>query len=160
MDTTNSLGDRRGDAGHRTGHHPGVSDQMSPTFNLDPTRGQVMITRFECPSLSTMVVIMLLHRRIKRQVAQLADGYLGAVMLRDWRTRTVLSMSLWRDIDSVYSMGRVQRHIAGSRVPARLGVRTRAGVFCYAGDWRQVMFGTGQPKPSPLEFPTSGPPER
>jgi hypothetical protein len=127
---------------------------MSPTFNLDPTKGQVMITRFECPSLFAMVVILLLHRRIKRQVAQLAQGYLGGVTLRDWRARTVLSISLWRDIDSVYSMGDVPRHIHGSRVPARLDVRTRAGVFCYAGDWRQVMFGAGKPKPSPLEVPT------
>jgi len=133
---------------------------MSPTFNLDPARGQVMVTRFECPSRWVMVIIVLLHRRIKRQVAQLADGYLGAVMLRNWRTRTVLSISLWRDIDSVYSMGNVPRHIHGSRVPARLGIRTRAGVFCYAGDWRQVMFGAPEPKPSPLECPTGGRSER
>ncbi|HEX8078601.1 MAG TPA: hypothetical protein VF557_00175 [Jatrophihabitans sp.] len=127
---------------------------MSPAFDIDPTRGQVMITRFECPSFFAMVVVVVLHARIKRQVAQLAEGYLGAVMLRDWRARTVLSMSLWRDLDSVYSMGSVPRHIYASRVPHRLGINTRAGVFCYAGDWRQVMFGAGQPKPSPLEFPT------
>lgn len=119
-----------------------------------------MITRFECPSWWVMVVVVLLHQRIKRQVAQRADGYLGAAMLRDWRTRTVLSMSLWRDIDSVYSMGNVPRHITASRIPARLGIRTRAGVFCYAGDWRQVMFGAGTPKPSPLEFPAGDRPER
>jgi hypothetical protein len=119
-----------------------------------------MITRFECPSLSTMLVIVLLHRWIKRQVTRLADGYLGAVMLRDWRNRTVLSISLWRDIDSVYSMGKVPRHIHGSRLPARLGIRTRAGVFCYAGDWRQVMFGVGRPKSSPLESPTNDSAER
>jgi hypothetical protein len=107
-----------------------------------------------------MVVIALEHRRIKRQVTRLADGYLGAAMLRNWRTRTVLSVSLWRDLDSVYSMGNVPRHINGARLPARLGVRTRAGVFCYAGDWRQVMFGADQAKPSPLEFPTDRPPER
>lgn len=119
-----------------------------------------MVTRFECPNLSVMVVIVLLHQWIKLQVAKRADGYLGATMLRDWRTRTMLSVSLWRDIDSVYSMGNVPRHIHASRLPARLGIRTRAGVFCYAGDWRRVMFGAGQPKPSPLEFPTSGRSER
>lgn len=119
-----------------------------------------MITRFECPSLAVMVIVVLLHRRIKRQVARLADGYLGAVMLREWRTRTVLSISLWRDLESVYSMGNVPRHIIGSRVPARLGIRTRAGAFCYAGDWRQVMFGAGHPKPSPLESTASDRSER
>lgn len=110
-----------------------------------------MITRFECPSLPAMLVLLLLHRRIKRQVARVADGYLGATTVRDWRARTLLSISLWRDLESVYSMGGVPRHVLGSRVPARLGIRTRAGAFCYAGDWRQVMFGTGHPKPSPLE---------
>ena len=133
---------------------------MRPAFDIDPSRGQVMITRFECPSLFAMVVIVLLHGRIKRQVAQVAQGYLGAGMLRDWRTRTVLSMSLWRDLDSVYSMGSVPRHIHAARVPHRLGINTRAGVFCYAGDWRQVMFGAGQPNPSPLEFPIDDRSER
>jgi hypothetical protein len=133
---------------------------LNPTFDIDPTRGQVMITRFECPNVWTMVIIAVLHTWIKRQVAQLAEGYLGATMLRDWRTRTVLSVSLWRDLDSVYSMGSVPRHIQASRLPHRLGVTTRAGAFCYAGDWRQVMFGAGQPKASPLEFPTGNQPER
>ncbi len=119
-----------------------------------------MITRFECPGLLAMVVIVLLHDWIKRQVARRTEGYLGATMLRDWRNRTVLSMSLWRDIDSVYSMGNVPLHIRGSRLPARLGIRTRAGVFCYAGDWRQVMFGAGQPKPSPLDSLNTGRSER
>jgi hypothetical protein len=119
-----------------------------------------MITRFECPSLPAMVIIVLLHRWIKRQVARRAYGYLGAAMVRDWRTRTVLSMSLWRDPESVYSMGQVPRHIKGSRLPARLGIHTRAGVFCYTGDWRQVMFGIARPKPSPLKSPASSPSER
>jgi len=133
---------------------------VNPTFDFDPTRGQVMITRFECPNLSAMAIIVVLHTWIKRQVAQLAEGYLGAVMLRDWRSRTVLSISVWRDLDSVYSMGNVSRHIRASRFPHRLGVTTRAGAFCYAGDWRQVMFGAGQPKASPLEFPIGNRSER
>lgn len=110
-----------------------------------------MITRFECPSILVMLIVVLLHQHIKRQVARRAEGYLGAMMSRSWRTRTVLSISLWRDIESVYSMGNVPRHIHASRLPARLGINTRAGVFCYAGDWRQVMFNAGHPKPSPLD---------
>jgi hypothetical protein len=129
---------------------------VNPAFDLDPTGGQVMITRFECPNLLVMVLVVLLHGRVKRQVARRAEGYLGAVMLRDWRSRTVLSVSLWRDIDSVYAMGEVPRHVHASRVPPRLGIRTRAGVFCYAGDWRRVMFGAGHPNPSPLMPPAGG----
>jgi hypothetical protein len=133
---------------------------MSPALTPDPSRGQVVITRFECPSLYAMAVIVLQHHRIKRQVARLADGYLGVAMLRSWRSRTILSVSLWRDLESVYTMGRVPRHINGSRLPARLGVRTCSALFCYGGDWRQVMFGAGQAKPSPLEVPLNGGPER
>jgi hypothetical protein len=129
---------------------------VNPAFDLDPTGGQVMVTRFECPSLLVMSLVVLLHGRVKRQVARRAEGYLGAVMLRDWRSRTVLSVSLWRDIDSVYAMGEVPRHVHAARLPPRLGIRTRAGVFCYAGDWRRVMFGAGQPNPSPLTPPAGG----
>src|SRR5262249_54959441 len=95
--TTYSPGDRRDDAGRRAGHDTRRGDRLSPAFTLDRSGGQVMITRFECPGLPAMVIIVLLHRWIKRQVARRADGYLGAAMVRDWRTRTVLSMSLWRD---------------------------------------------------------------
>lgn len=119
-----------------------------------------MITRFECPNLSTMLIVVVAHTWIKRQVRQRAEGYLGAVMLRDWRSRTVLSISLWRDLDSVYSMGSVPRHVEASRLPHRLGVTTKAAAFCYAGDWRQVMFGAGQPKASPLEFSSGNRSER
>jgi hypothetical protein len=133
---------------------------VSPSFTLDPSRGQVMVTRFECPNLAAMVVVMLLHQRVKWQVARRAQGFLGAAMLTDRRTRTVLSVSLWLDIDSVYSMGSVPVHIHATRVPSRLGIQTRAGVFCYAGDWRQVMFGAGEPKPSPLDLRPSDRSER
>jgi len=109
-----------------------------------------MITRFECPNLTSMLIIVVLHTWIKRDVNRLAEGFLGAVMVRDWRTRTVLSISLWQQIENVYSMGGVDRHIEAARLPARLGVATRCGVFCYVGDWRQVMFGAGISKPSPL----------
>ena len=109
-----------------------------------------MITRFECPNLPVMLLLLLLHGRIKRQVARRADGYLGAVMLREWRARTVFSVSLWRDLDSVYAMGEVPRHVHASRLPARLRIRTRAGVFSYTGDWRRVMFDAGGASRSPL----------
>jgi len=47
--------------------------------------------------------------------------------------RTVLSITLWDSIDSVYGMGGVDRHIMAARLPARLGISTRCGVFCYTG---------------------------
>jgi hypothetical protein len=110
----------------------------------------VIVTRFECGRLMAMVLILLLHRRVKRDVRRHARGFVGIVLLRDWRARTVLSISLWRDIESVYSMGGVARHIHAARIPSRLGVRTRCGVFCFAGDWRQVMFGVPVEAVSPL----------
>jgi hypothetical protein len=119
-------------------------------FRLDPAGGQAMITRFECRNVLNMLVVLALHMRIKRDVRHKNPGFLGIVLLRQWRSRTVLSISLWRDIDSVYGMGRVDRHIAAARVPGKLRIATRCGVFCYSGDWRQVMFGAGQENPSPI----------
>jgi hypothetical protein len=126
---------------------------VTPQFRLDPSGGQVMITRFECPNRVTMLVVALLHERIKRDVRRRVPGYLGAVMVRDWRRRTVLSVTLWDKIESVYGMGGVDRHIEAARVPARLGIDTRCGVFCYAGDWREVMFHSTHGNPSPLAEP-------
>ncbi len=109
-----------------------------------------MITRFECRTIRNMLVVLLLHLRVKRDVRRQARGFLGIVLRRDWRTRTIVSISLGQDMHSVYSMGDVPRHVAAARVPRQLGITTRCGVFCYAGDWRRVMFGTDDETPSPL----------
>jgi hypothetical protein len=117
-------------------------DGMEPMFELRPEGGQVMVTRFECGSVAKLLYMVLLHLRIKRDVHRMGDGLIGSRVIIDWRRRVMLSVSLWPDIDSVYSMGSVPRHIAAARIPARLGVRTTCGVFCFAGDWRRVMFGS------------------
>ena len=127
----------------------------------DPTGGQVVITRFECPNVLAMLVLLLLHVRVERDVRKFATGFIAVVSHHSWRTRTLLSVSLWRDLESVYSMGDVRRHIMASRIPQRLGIVTRCGVFCYTGDWLHVMFGVPANSASPLsdcvsEAATSG----
>ncbi|MBE1492786.1 hypothetical protein [Plantactinospora soyae] len=67
-----------------------------------------------------------------------------------WRQRTMLSITLWPDLESVYDMGSVPRHVSGSRLPGRLGVATSSGVFTFTGDWRRVMFGSPAKARSPL----------
>jgi hypothetical protein len=88
-----------------------------------------------------------MHRRLKRTVRQQAVGFLGVTRIVRWRERTLLNISLWQDVESLRSMGRVARHVDATRVPRRLGVTTSGGVYPFAGDWRQVLFavpGTGQ----------------
>ncbi len=99
-----------------------------------------MVTRFECGTFAKVLVMLLLHLRIKRDVGRLGEGLIGSRVVIDWRRRVVLSISLWPDIDSVYSMGNVPRHVRAARVPGKLGIETTCGVFCFAGDWRRVMF--------------------
>ena len=70
--------------------------------------------------------------------------------LVDWRRHTLVSVTLWDDLDSVYSMGSVHAHVAASRLPPRMGVRTACGIFCFVGDWRRVMFGAPHEGRSPL----------
>ncbi|MET7467695.1 hypothetical protein [Micromonospora sp. NPDC005211] len=122
---------------------------MTPTLEPDTTQGQVVITRFHCGDLVRVLVVLLLHLRVKRDVRRHAEGFLGIRLLVRWRERTVWSISLWRDLDSVYSMGGVSRHVAASRVPAKLGVTTSCDIFCHVGEWTRVMFGGGRCPPRP-----------
>jgi hypothetical protein len=115
----------------------------------DP-RGQVVLTRFECRGLLSLLLILALHHRVKREVRRVADGYLGHTTLVQWRSRTLLSFSLWDRLDSVYAMGESQRHITASRLPARLRATTSCGIYAYSGEWKQVMFGTPTAAREPL----------
>jgi hypothetical protein len=123
---------------------------VRPLLETDPAGGQVVVTRFECGSLPKLAAILLLHVRVKLDVRRQASGFLGIKLLIDWRHRTILSISLWKDLDSVYSMGNVPRHVAAVRVPGGMGVQTTCGVFCFVGDWRRVMFGGQCVTRSPL----------
>ena len=124
---------------------------MTPLFDLHPAGGQVVVTRFECPSMWTLACLLMVHARIKRDVRRRNPGFVGAHTVVLWRRRTLLSVTIWDELSSVYRMGDVPRHVTGARLPARLGVRTRCGVFCYAGDWRRVMFRGDVPARSPLQ---------
>jgi hypothetical protein len=106
----------------------------------DP-RGQFVLTRFECPNLYALLVVKLLHYRVRPQIRRVAPGYLGGTTSVQWRSRTVLSLSLWRDLDGVYDMGQATRHVLAARVPSRLGVRTSCDIYTRRGEWRHVMFG-------------------
>lgn len=118
----------------------------------DPRR-QMVLTRFTCPSLYALLLVKLLHYRVRPQIRRVAPGYLGGTTIIQWRSRTLLSLSLWQDLDGVYDMGQARRHVLAARVPSRLGVRTSCDVYACTGEWRHVMFGvpTGGTPPSGRE---------
>jgi len=124
--------------------------RLNPQLRLYPEGGQVVVTRFECPSVPVLAALRLRHAAMRRHVRRHATGFLGVTMLIDWRSRVLLSLSLWEDLDSIYSMGMVSEHVAAVRLPARLGVKTTCGIFCLVGDWRAVMFGSPSAARSPL----------
>ncbi|MEV4756494.1 hypothetical protein AB0J86_15465 [Micromonospora sp. NPDC049559] len=123
---------------------------MTPVYEPDPSGGQVVITRFECPSRWVLLRLVVLHVRIKRAVQRRLPELIGSRMVVGWRTNTLLSISVWPDLDSMYGMGSVPQHVTGARVPSRLGVVTTCGVFTFTGDWRKIMFGAPVPARSPL----------
>jgi hypothetical protein len=110
----------------------------------------IVVTRFECPGLWKLLVLVLLHKRMAREVRRHATGFLGSSLMVGWRTRTLLNVSLWRDMDGVHSMGRVRRHVDATRVPSRLGVATSGGIYSFTGDWKRVMFGIDGAGASPV----------
>lgn len=113
--------------------------------------GVVVITRFKCRSRRQMLVIVRLHRRLKKKVSAASDGFIGVRLYPQWNERVLLSVSLWRDLTSLYDMGSVPEHVAATRIPGRLGINTSCGVFEYSGDWRVILFGEGWSTTSPLD---------
>lgn len=123
---------------------------VEPVLEPRPEGGQVVVTRFECGGLLQLAYLCALHMKVKREVRRHARGLVASRALVDWRRHTLVSVTLWDDLDSVYSMGAVHAHIAASRLPPRMGVRTACGIFCFVGDWRRVMFGAPHVGRSPL----------
>ena len=112
--------------------------------------GHLVVTRFDCPSLAVLFVLRCMHIRVKREVKRKVPGFMGVTTLVHWRARTMYSISMWRDLDEIYGMGEVARHIHAARMPAKLGTGTSAGIFTYIGDWRRVLFRTTHAGPSPI----------
>lgn len=101
----------------------------------------VVITEFRCQSLLRMAIIRRMHRIMRLRVREQVDGFLDAKLYYDWPHRTLRSVSLWSDGQSIYGMGNVGEHVRASRIPGRLGIETSCGVYQLAGDWRDVLFG-------------------
>lgn len=109
-----------------------------------------MVTRFSCRHRAALVILHVLHWRVKREVRRKADGFLGVTTMTDWRRGELRSISLWRRVEDIYQMGEVSSHIMAARVPGQLEVSTQSGVFSYVGDWRRVLFGSRDIDGSPL----------
>ncbi|MFJ6854158.1 hypothetical protein ACIQM3_27180 [Streptomyces sp. NPDC091271] len=113
---------------------------MNPYTKARDPRGHIALTRFECRSALNMAVVLFLHARIKREVRRIAPEFVGAAPVVLWRHRTILSVTLWRTLESMYAMGEAQSHILAARVPHKLGIRTTSGLFPYGGDWKNLLF--------------------
>lgn len=125
---------------------------MTNHLASEPTDGggRVVITRFDCRNRRTILLFLLVHSRIKRDVRQECPGFIAASRVIIWSDRTLLSITLWRDLDSIYDMGGVPRHIFASRLPGRFNADTTCGIFSYDGDWKALMFGANGIHLSPL----------
>jgi len=109
-------------------------------FRANDSRGQVVVTRFECKTIPRVLVILAVHGRVSRAVRKGAEGHVGSTALVHWRERTVLSISMWHRLEDIYSMGGINRHIVAARLPARLGIATTCGIYTHAGEWQKLMF--------------------
>lgn len=119
-------------------------------MELAPDGGHLVVTRFQCRHRPALIVLLVLHQRVKREVRRKVEGCLGVTTMTDWRRGELTSISLWRKAEDIYGMGEVQSHIVATRVPGKIRVTTQSGVFTYSGDWRRVLFGTKYTDGSPL----------
>jgi hypothetical protein len=125
--------------------------RVAPLLEVNPASSQVVVTRFECGNMLTLAALRVVHIRLKFDVRRHATGFIGVTTFIDWPRRTMLSISLWQDFNSIYSMGNVPQHVSAARLPARLGVTTTCGIFSLAGDWRRAMFRSDVATRSPLD---------
>jgi len=129
---------------------------MRPTLEVNPAGGQVVVTRFECTSVRTLLAIWLSHIALRSDVRQQATGFVGVKTLVNVRQRTLLNISMWTDIESVYTLGEVRQHGFAVRLARRMGVQTTCGIFCFAGNCQSVMFGVPAAARSPFHPLSSG----
>ena len=112
---------------------------------------RVVVTRFECGSLVKLLAVSFLHVFIRRAAVRDTHGLVLSTSHVSWGSRTLISISLWRSLRDVYSMGQCREHVMAARIPHKLGIRTACAMFRVEGDWRNVMFGASMPYRSPFK---------
>jgi hypothetical protein len=101
----------------------------------------VVVTTFRCRSLAAMMWIRWRAFLLTKEIAGLGDGLMISTFTSRLRQRTICNVSVWRDRQAVYTMGRSDRHV---RLTRRVRVKrladTESIVFDSAGEWREVLF--------------------
>jgi hypothetical protein len=135
----------------------GLVKDAAARFACDPTGGVVVVTRFDCSSYRRLAVARVLHSVLGHRIRAEVNGLLFSVTFTKIREKRIISISAFGDIGDVYQMGCSKTHIKAAHLAPRLGLRTSAGVFPYAGDWRHILFGIPEQSASPLlEYRSSG----
>jgi hypothetical protein len=112
---------------------------------------RVVVTRFECGSLAKLLALSVLHMFIRRAAIRDTQGLVVSTSHVSWGSRTLVSVSLWRSLRDVYSMGQCREHVIAARIPHRWGIRTACAMFRVEGDWRNIMFGASMTYRSPFK---------
>lgn len=123
----------------------------------DMTGGAVVVTRFDCPNRRRVVGILWRHWVLRSRCRRQLDRLIDVKIFVSWRNKTVRSVSLWSDAEGLFSMGSVDAHVRATRMPAQRGITTSCGIFSFAGEWRQLMFGAPTRAISPLVTDLSKP---
>lgn len=105
-----------------------------------PPPRAVVVTTFQFRSLATYFMFKVLHRRLHADVRRDAPGFISVSLVSMLRQRRCMSVSLWRDKDSIYDMGKVDRHVQSVRLTPKLAYSTSCTVFSVEGNWRDVLF--------------------
>ena len=110
MGESGSTGLRSGDAAAGGSPRRDSRFPVTPTLEPDTTQGQVVITRFHCGDLVRVLVVLLLHLRVKRDVRRHAEGFLS------WAARAVAGAD---GVEHLALAGSRQRLLDGRGVQAR-----------------------------------------
>lgn len=101
---------------------------------------RIVVTTFECRSVLKVGILILLHYWLKPLIRRDTIGLIIPTIAIDWRHRRVFSISIWKDLVSIYSMGMCPAHVSAARLPRQLGIITNCVVYAASGDWRAILF--------------------
>lgn len=112
--------------------------------------GAIVVTRFDCPTRRRLIQLIWWHWLLRRHCRRKLKALVDVKMFVSWHNRSLRSVSLWSDAPGIYGMGGIDAHVRMTRMPAQRGIATCCGIFRFAGEWRNLMFGAPTHAVSPL----------
>jgi len=114
-----------------------MSEQLLPV----PSTACVVITTFAFVRWRDVSRTWILAKRLNSAIPPLAPDLLFSSFFVSWPIRRAVSVSIWRDLNAIRSMGNSQAHVRAARGILNSDLVTVSSAVCeWSGNWRELLF--------------------